>query len=113
MEKVIFREDKDIQGGYIAIFPEDCASRDGYGAVAFHFIGEDHNKVIFEPYMEISYGYMLEQKIVHKNDKRIPELIQTLEAHWREYGMKFKAYEKITDKMNKKRLEWYYNIVKR
>ena len=103
MEKVIFREEKG--GGFLAVFPEDYAKPDGYAAVAFTLA---NGEAIFEPYMEVNALYMFGCRIVHKNDKRIAELLNALENR---YGIKFKVCEKITAEMNKKRLEWLYKGV--
>lgn len=103
VEKVIFREEKD--GGFLAIFPEDSANINGYGAIAFKL--NDNGESFgawFEPYMEINYLYMMSCKIIHKTDKRVPRLVKELETF---YDLKFEVREKITAEMDRKRTAFY------
>ena len=93
MEKVIFRQEYDKytkEWGYLAIFPDDPALPGRVAAVPFKKISSDY--WVFEGYGEIDYFYMLNQKIIHKNDEVIPELVEALKSM---YGGEYKVCEKI------------------
>ena len=92
MERVVFREEynpymKHIT--YIAFFPDDDANPGCIGAIPFGYNG---GELYYEPYTEIDYGYMLNKKIIHKNDIRIPRLRKAIENR---YGIKVRVVERI------------------
>ena len=79
MQKVIFREEYDKyteEWGFLAIFPEDEANRGRVGVIPFKI---RDGKSWYEPYDEADIDYVLSKKIIHKNDERIPELVDAIE----------------------------------
>lgn len=79
MQKVIFREEFDKyteELGYMAIFPEDEANVGCVGIIPFKI---RNGKPIYEPYCEADIDYVMTNKIIHKNDERIPELVEAIE----------------------------------
>ena len=94
MNKVIFREEHNEYTGktdYLAIFPEDEANIGRVQACCIEYIDD----VPYYYHDEIDYAYMLRQKIIHKNDKRIPKLLRDIE---RIEDMKFVVAEKIMNR---------------
>ena len=79
MQKVIFREEYDKyteEWGFLAIFPEDEANNGCVAVIPFRFRDK---RPWYEPYTEASIDYVLSKKIIHKNDERIPELVDAIE----------------------------------
>lgn len=79
MQKVIFREEYDKytnEWGFLAIFPEDEANIGCVGVIPFKI---RDGKPWYEPYGEADIDYVLSKKIIHKNDERIPELVDAIE----------------------------------
>ena len=79
MQKVIFREEYDKytdEWGYLAIFPDDEVNRGCVGVIPFKTRG---TRPWYEPYTEADINYVLSKKIIHKNDERIPELVEAIE----------------------------------
>ena len=79
MQKVIFREEYDKytdEWGYLAIFPDDEANRGRVVVIPFKI---RDNRPWFEPYCEADINYVLSKKIIHKNDERVPELVEAIE----------------------------------
>lgn len=79
MQKVIFREEYDKytnEWGFLAIFPEDEANRGRVGVIPFKI---RDGKPWYEPCCEADIDYVLSKKIIHKNDERIPELVDAIE----------------------------------
>ena len=79
MQKVIFREEYDKytdEWGYLAIFPDDEVNRGCVGVIPFKIRGD---RPWYEPYTEADINYVLSKKIIHKNDERIPELVEAIE----------------------------------
>lgn len=79
MQKVIFREEYDKytnEQGFLAIFPEDEANGGCVGVIPFKI---RDGKPWYEPYGEACIDYVLSKKIIHKNDERIPELVEAIE----------------------------------
>lgn len=92
MERVIFREEYDPykkQWGYLAIFPDDEANPGRVGCVGF---SQGYDEWVFEPYGEADIRYVLSKKIIHKNDPRIPDLLDALESY---YDTQFRVVEKM------------------
>lgn len=92
-EKVIFREEYDPytkSWGYLAIFPEDEANLGRVACIPFH--KDRFNSWVFEPYTEADINYVLSKKIIHKNDPRIPDLVDALEN---QYDTNVTVVEKI------------------
>lgn len=80
MQKVIFREEYDKyteKWGFLAIFPEDEANRGRVAVIPFHFNSEE--RPVYEPYTEADIEYVMSKKIIHKNDERIPKLVDAIE----------------------------------
>ena len=79
MQKVIFREEFDPyteEKGFLAIFPEDEANSGCVAVIPFRFRDK---RPWYEPYSEASIDYVLSKKIIHKNDERIPALVEAIE----------------------------------
>lgn len=79
MQKVIFREEYDKyteEWGFLAIFPEDEANRGRVCVIPFKI---RDGKPWYEAYGEADIDYVLSKKIIHKNDERIPELVEAIE----------------------------------
>lgn len=94
MERVILRHEKNPytnQMGYLAIFPDDEANPGRVGAISFSF--NQYGNPIFEPYCEVTLGYMYEQKIIHKNEEDVEKCIKALSEF---YDEEYKVCEKIT-----------------
>lgn len=92
MEKVIFREEFNPYtetDGFLAIFPNDEANLGRVGTIGFYFIDK---RPVFEPYGEADINYVLGKKIIHKNDDRIPMLVEAIENH---IGDKVQVVEKM------------------
>ena len=103
MQKVIFREEYNKytdEWGFLAIFPEDEANLGRVVILPFVFRGE---KAIFEPFGEGDIDYVLRKKIVHKNDERIPMLVDAVERY---IDDKIQVVEKVTAEMQKLRSSW-------
>ena len=99
MIDVIFRETMTSFGeGFMAVFPEDPANRGELEIITFCF--DQYDRPIFEPYGAASLQYVLNQKIIHKNDERIPKLVEAIEER---VGDKVVVKEKI----NYDKLDWY------
>ena len=78
MEKVIFRENYNEytkETDYLAIFPQVEAS---LGRVFTCYI-EYIQGTPYYYHDEIDYNYMLQQRIIHKKDSRIPKLLRDIE----------------------------------
>lgn len=92
-EKVIFRSERDYFGNetYLAVFPEEKSNPMRYCILPFGFDG--HGEPYFEPFGECSWEYYYNfTKVIHKNDERMPKLLETIEQY---YGTKFKVMEKV------------------
>lgn len=79
MQKVIFREEYDKntdEWGFLAIFPEDEANLGRVGVIPFKI---RNGKPWYEPYGEADINYVLKKQIIHKDDERIPELVEAIE----------------------------------
>lgn len=103
MQKVIFREEYNKytdEWGFLAIFPEDEANLGRVVILPFVFRGK---KAVFEPFGEGDIDYVLRKKIVHKNDERIPMLVDAVERY---IDDKVQVIERITYDMDKTRYGW-------
>ncbi len=79
MQKVIFREEVNPyteEKGFLAIFPEDEVGMGCVGVISFTI---RDGKPWYEPYTDACIEYVLSKKIIHKNDERIPELVEAIE----------------------------------
>ena len=95
-EKVIFRHTFDPYAEiwkYMCIFPEDEANR---GNVCCVNIWKDkYGKWLHDCYYEADRYYVLEQKIIHKNDPIVPELVAALKGF---YDGEYKVCERMVIK---------------
>ena len=94
MKRVILRREYNPfnkRWGYLAIFPDDEANPGCVGAIPFYFNSFD--EPIFEPYCEISLGYMYNKKIVHKNENDVNRCLNALNNM---YDTEFTACEKMS-----------------
>ena len=92
-EPVIFRKEYDPyrkDWGYLAIFPEDEANFGRMACVSFH--KDLYDRWSFEPFTEVDTFYLLRQKIVHKNDPIVPELVSALKGM---YGGEYRVMERV------------------
>ena len=99
MERVILRREKNPytkQMGYLAIFPDDEANPGCVGAISFYFNLFD--EPIFEPYCEISLGYMYKKKIIHKNEDDVNRCLNALNNM---YDTEFTVCEKMSNPRRK------------
>ena len=97
-ERVIFRESYNIYHeciSYVAIFPDQPEFIDRISILEFCFSGD---RIIFEPFGSACYNWIYAQKIIHKNDARIPELLKAIENYYP--GEKFKPCEKMVNRKN-------------
>ena len=108
MVKVIFREDYNPyteEEGIMAIFPELSANAGRVQIVTFYikqdFTGAE--KVEWEPFGEGDLDIVRSRKIIHKNDERVPHLVEILEEHIED---KVEVVERITYAMDKERFKW-------
>lgn len=98
-ERVIFRREYDPymeMWKYLCIFPDDPANPGMVSCLSMY--KEVHygtNKWIYEPLSEANIFYIYKQKIVHKNDPIIPELVQVLKDI---YGGEYRVMEKVVRK---------------
>ena len=81
---------------YLAVFPDDPANRGRLVCLPFY---QNGGTWWYEPVYEIDYETYYYSKIIHKNDKRIPELVEAL-ANWYGYtgAEKFKIMEKVVNR---------------
>ena len=94
MQDVIFREEYNPytkEWGFLAVFPEDPARKGYICVLPFCFRGDTP---WFESLDEADISYVLSKKIVHKNDERVPKLLEALEKYCDDT---FRVVEKITD----------------
>ena len=108
MVKVIFREDYNPyteEKGIMAIFPE-LEANDGRVQILSFYIGEDYagqERVKWEPFDEADIDIVLSHKIIHKNDERVPHLVELVEAYIED---KVQVIERMTDDMQAERSSW-------
>lgn len=92
MTKVILREDFNKFNGkdeIMVIFPEDKANIGYIGTINMYFDGD---KAIFWSYDEADTDIVMSKKIIHKNDERVPKIIEALE---KQFDDRFEVVEKI------------------
>lgn len=99
-ERVIFRRFKDPYNGYekyMCIFPDDETN---LGRVAYVDIWQDGNGHWWhDAYEEMNIFYVTKQKIIHKGEPIVPELVETLKGF---YGGDYEVVEKITHRRERK-----------
>lgn len=92
MTKVILREDFNKFNGkdeIMVIFPEDKANIGYIGTINMYFDGD---KAIFWSYDEADIDIVMSKKIIHKNDERVPKIVEALE---KQFDDRFEVVEKI------------------
>lgn len=93
MTKVILREDYNQyndENEIMVIFPEDSANVGCIGTVNMYF--DNNGRAVFWAYSEADIDIVMSKKIIHKNDERVPKIVEALE---KEFDDKIKVVERI------------------
>ena len=91
-ERVIFRIEKDKYRGadnILAIFPDITANPGRYACIPFFF---KNDKPVFEPFCEADINYLLNCKIIHKNNPMAKRALSAIESY---LGENYRIMERI------------------